>query len=58
MREAFAAAVESADFQADMRTRGYTTGLLRGTDLQQRVQSFADQPSEVLTVLRDMYRIE
>ena len=58
IREAFAAAVESADFQADMRIRGYTTGLLRGSDLQDRVQRFADQPNEVLTTLRDMYRIE
>lgn len=58
IREAFAAAVESGDFQADMRARGYTTGLLRGSELQERVQSFADQPAEVLTVLRDMYKIE
>ena len=58
IREGFADAVESADFQADMRTRGYTTGLLTGSELQERVQSFADQPAEVLTVLRDMYRIE
>ncbi len=58
IREAFATAVESGDFKADMRTRGYTTGLLRGTELQERVQRFADQPAEVLTVLRDMYKIE
>ena len=58
IRTAFADAVESDGFKGDMKKRGYTTGLLTGSELQKRVGSFADSPPEVISMIRKMYQIK
>ena len=57
LQRAFAETVNDPTVQADLLQRNYEVGLLSGTDMQRTIREFADQPPDVLEVLRRMYKI-
>jgi tripartite-type tricarboxylate transporter receptor subunit TctC len=57
LQRAFAETVNDPAVQADLLQRNYEVGLLSGSDMQAKIREFANQPPDVLEVLRRMYKI-